>query len=311
MDILARGTALGGNVRVFCCNTTQLVQEAVTRHNCLPTAAAALGRTLSVGCIMGSMLKDKHEKIEIQIDGQGPLGKMVVDAYCNGKVRGFVTNPQVDFSKEGHPEKLDVGKAVGTDGVLRVIKDMSMKQPFVSEVPLQTGEIGDDFAYYYAESEQTASAVSVGVLVNPDGSIKAAGALLIQLLPSATETEIEMVEDIVAHLKPISQTIDEMGDPTKVLEAIFNDYEQLETQPLKFKCECNKGKFAIILSRLPKEDLQQMIDEDHGCEVVCKFCNNKYTYTEATLQGFVNAHIKAEQEKQQQAEEEKKQQVIN
>ncbi len=307
MDILSRGTALGGNVRVFCCNTTQLVQEACTHHDCWPTAAAALGRTLSVGCIMGSMLKDKHEKIEIQIDGKGPLGQMVVDAYCNGKVRGFVTNPHVNFSKEDHPEKLDVGKAVGTDGVLRVIKDMSMKQPFVSEVPLQTGEIGDDFAYYYAESEQTASAVSVGVSVNPDGSIKAAGALLIQMLPSAGETELEMVEDIVKHLKPISQTIAEVEDPQKILSMIFNDYQQLESQPLRFKCECSKGKFAVILSRLPKEDLQKMIDEDHGCEVICKFCNTKYEYSEETLQGFVNAHNRAEEEAKHQDDK----QIIN
>ncbi len=291
MDILSRGTALNGNVRVFCCRTTRLVQEAVDRHNCLPTAAAALGRTLSVGCVMGTMLKDKKEKIEIQIDGQGPLGMMVVDAYHDGSVRGFVTNPEVEVYKNDNPQKLDVGKAVGTDGVLRVIKDMSMKRPFISEVPLQTGEIGDDFAYYYMKSEQTPSVVSVGVLVDTDLSIKASGALVIQMMPSATERDIEIVEEIVAHLKPISQIIDEMEDPTEIIKAIFNDYQELATQKLSFKCECSKGKFAVILSRLPIEDLQMMIDEDHGCEVVCRFCNTKYHYDEGTLQGYVNAQI--------------------
>ena len=273
-------------------------RETVDRHNCLPTAAAALGRTLSVGCIMGTMLKDKKEKIEIQIDGQGPLGMIVVDAYHNGTVRGLVTNPHVEVYKDDNPQKLDVGKAVGTDGVLRVIKDMSMKRPFISEVPLQTGEIGDDFAYYYMKSEQTPSVVSVGVLIDTDYSVKAAGALVIQMMPSATEKDIEIVEEIVAHLKPISQIIDEMEDPSEIVKAIFDDYDELATQDLGFKCECSKGKFAVVLSRLPKEDLQQMIAEDHGCEVVCRFCNTKYHYDEGTLQGYVNAQIAYEKSQQ-------------
>ncbi len=298
MDKLSRGTALNGNVRIFCCKTTELVQEAVDRHNCLPTAAAALGRTLSVGCIMGTMLKDKKEKIEIQIDGQGPLGMIVVDAYHNGIVRGLVSNPHVEVYKDDNPQKLDVGKAVGTDGVLRVIKDMSMKRPFISEVPLQTGEIGDDFAYYYMKSEQTPSVVSVGVLIDTDYSVKAAGALVIQMMPSATEKDIEIVEEIVAHLKPISQIIDEMEDPSEIVKAIFDDYDELATQQLGFKCECSKGKFAVVLSRLPKEDLQQMIAEDHGCEVVCRFCNTKYHYDEGTLQGYVNAQTAYEKSQQ-------------
>ncbi len=299
MDILSRGTALNGNVRVFCCRTTKLVQEAVNRHNCLPTAAAALGRTLSVGCVMGTMLKDKKEKIEIQIDGQGPLGMMVVDAYHDGSVRGFVTNPEVEVYKNDNPQKLDVGKAVGTDGVLRVIKDMSMKRPFISEVPLQSGEIGDDFAYYYMKSEQTPSVVSVGVLVDTDYSIKAAGALVIQMMPSATERDIQIVEEIVEHLKPISQIIDEMKNPTEIAEAIFADYQELATQELSFKCECNKGKFAVVLSRLPKEDLLEMIAEDHGCEVVCRFCNTTYQYDEGTLQGYVNAQTAYEKKQKE------------
>ncbi len=296
MDKLSRGMALAGNVRVFCCKTTDLVQEATTRHDLWPTAAAALGRTLSVGCVMGTMLKSRKEKIEIQIDGKGPLGGLVVDAYCGGAVRGFVTNPHVYKEYENRPEKLNVRGVVGTDGVLRVIKDMGMKQAFTSEVPIQSGEIGEDFAYYYAESEQTPSAVSVGVLVNPDKSIKAAGCLVIQMMPSATETEISFVEHICSGLKPISQLIDEFGDPTEIVKSIFDDYEEMETTDLRFKCECNKGRFAIVLSKLPREDLQTMIDEDHGAEVVCKFCGNKYHYGEETLKGYVRAQIEAENE---------------
>ena len=292
MDKLSRGTALNGNVRVFCCNTTQLVQEATDRHQLYPTAAAALGRTLSVACIMGSMLKDKKEKLEIIIDGNGPIGQVVVDGYYDGSVRGYVDNPNVQYEKENH--KLDVGKAVGTDGLLRVVKDLSMKRPFISEVPLQSGEIGDDFAYYFAESEQTNSAVSVGVLVDKDCSIKSAGALIIQMMPSAVETDIQIVENIVSHLKPISQIIDEMQDPTEIVKAIFSDYEELETRELKFQCECSRAKFAYVLSKLPPKDLKVMIEEDHGCEVACKFCGKKYQYSEETLQGYLNAQQAAE-----------------
>ena len=292
MDKLSRGTALNGNVRVFCCNTTKLVQEATDRHQLYPTAAAALGRTLSVACIMGSMLKDKKEKLEIIIDGNGPIGQVVVDGYYDGSVRGYVDNPNVQYEKENH--KLDVGKAVGTDGLLRVVKDLSMKRPFISEVPLQSGEIGDDFAYYFAESEQTNSAVSVGVLVEKDCSIKSAGALIIQMMPSAVETDIQIVENIVSHLKPISQIIDEMQDPTEIVKAIFSDYEELETRELKFQCECSRAKFAYVLSKLPPKDLKVMIEEDHGCEVACKFCGKKYQYSEETLQGYLNAQQVAE-----------------
>lgn len=295
MDKLSRGTALAGNVRIFCCRTTELVAEAAKRHDLWPTSAAALGRLLSVGCVMGAMLKDRHEKIEIQMDGKGVLGKLVVDAYCNGKVRGFVTNPHVNMTRESD-HKLDVGGAVGTDGVIRVVKDLSMKQPFISEVEIQSGEIGDDFAYYYASSEQTPSAVSVGVLVNPDGSIKSAGSLVIQMMPSATETDVAYVEHIVSGLKPISQIIDEMNDPTEIVKAIFEDYEELGTSDLRFKCECSKGRFAQVIAKLPVADLTTMLEEDNGCEVVCHFCNNKYEYGPETLQGFITAAKEREKE---------------
>ena len=281
MDILTRGTALNDEVRVFCCRTKDLVQQAKDNHDLWPTAAAALGRALTVGCIMGSMLKDKKEKIEIQIDGKGPLGQIVVDGYCDGKVRGFVQNPHV--YKEVNPEKLDVGGAIGTDGFLRVVKDMGMKQPFISEVALQTGELGDDFAYYWAISEQTPSAVSVGVLVDTDHSIKSAGGLVIQLMPSASEESIRIIEDIVRYLKPISQLMLEYKEPIDLVNALFDDYKELGQQELKFECECNKGKFAQIMSKLPIEDLQKMIDEDGGAEVVCKFCGKKYHFTKQDI----------------------------
>lgn len=286
MDILTRGTALNEEVRVICCRTTDLVQKARESHDLWPTAAAALGRTLTVGCMMGCMLKDRQEKIEIQIDGKGELGQMVVDAYFDGKVRGFVQNPHV--YRELNPQKMDVGSCVGTDGLLRVVRDMGMKQPFISEVKLQTGEIGEDFAYYFAVSEQTPSAVSVGVLVDTDLKVKSAGGLIIQLLPNATEETIRIIEDIVRYIKPISQLLLEYDEPRDIVDALFDDYKELASQPLNFECECNKGKFARILRKLPEEDLRTMIEEDNGCEVVCKSCGKKYQFSAETLQGFID-----------------------
>ncbi len=285
-DVLTRGTALNDTVRIICCRTTNLVEHASKNHDCWPTATAALGRVLSVGCMMGSMLKSDQEKIEIQINGQGPIGQIVVDAYNGGYVRGYADNPHVH--EEVSPTKMNVGAVVGTDGVIRVIKDLGMKQPFVSEVKLQTGEIGDDFAYYYAESEQTPSVVSVGVLVDTDLSVKSAGGLIIQLLPNATEETISIVEDIATYMKPISQLMLEYDSPRDIVDALFDDYKELAEQNLGLKCECSRSKYAKVLKKLPISDLQTMVDEDHGCEVVCKFCNKKYHFTEKTLQGYID-----------------------
>ena len=293
MDVLTRGTALNEEVRVICCRTTELVQKARDSHDLWPAATAALGRTLTAGSMMGCLLKDKQEKIEIQIDGKWPLGQMVVDAYYDGRVRGFVQNPHLYKEKENH--KLDVGACVGTDGLLRVVRDMGMKQPFISEVQLQTGEIGDDFAYYFAVSEQTPSAVSVGVLVDTDLSVKSSGGLIIQLLPNACEETIRIVEDIVRYLKPISQLMLEYESPRELVDALFDDYKELGSQQLRFECECSKGRFARVLAKLPDDDLQEMIDEDGGCEVVCKFCGKKYHFDGETLQGYIDGRRNKQQ----------------
>jgi len=286
-DTLTRGMVLNNDVRVFCCRTTALVQDAVNKHDLWPTSAAALGRVLSVGCMMGSMLKSDKEKIEIQIDGQGQLGQIVVDAYNGGFVRGYVQNGQVyQVREEDH--KLDVGGCVGTNGFLRVVKDMGMKQPFVSEVDLQSGEIGDDFAYYFMVSEQTPSAVSVGVLVDTDLSIKSAGGLIFQMMPGASEESIRIIEDIVRNIKPISQLLLEYDEPKDIINALFDDYEELSSSELSFRCECSREKFESVLKTLPTEDLQTMIDEDHGCEVKCIFCGSTYNFSEDELKSYIS-----------------------
>lgn len=283
MDTLTRGTVLNEEVRVICCRTTETVREAAKRHNLTRSAATALGRVLTMGSMMGSMLKTKKEKLEIMIDGKGPLGQIAVDGYFGGKVRGFVENGNVDEPQSS------IGQLIGHDGYLRVVKDMGMKQPFVSEVDLQSGEIGDDFAYYYMLSEQTPSAISVGVGYDEKGEMVSAGGLILQLMPNTSEESIRIVEDIVRNIKPISQLMVEYDDPKELIDALFEDYQELGRETPEFKCECNKGRFAQVLSKLPIDDLQTMIDEDNGCEVVCKFCGNKYHFTAETLQGYVTA----------------------
>ncbi len=174
---------------------------------------------------------------------------------------------------------------------------MGVKLPFASEVKLETGEIGDDFSFYYHVSEQTPSLVAVGVLVNTDLTIKSAGGLIIQLLPNATEEAYRVVEDIAAHLKPISQLLMEYETPADIVNALFDDYEELGTHELQFRCECSRQGFAKILRKLPVSDLQTMIDEDGGCEVVCRFCGNRYWYKKETLQKYIDAQNKKAEKK--------------
>lgn len=282
-DVLTRGTVLNEEVRVFCLRTTELVREASRRHHLSRSAETALGRVLTVGCVMGTMLKTDKEKLELTIDGKGPLGQIVVDGYYGGAVRGFVENGSYD-----DPDS-PIGRLIGTDGSLRVVKDLGLKQPFISTVDLQSGEIGDDFAYYFLISEQTPSAVCVGVGYDEKGKMASAGGLIMQLMPGASEESIRIIEDIIRNIKPVSQLMAEYEDPKELIDALFDDYQELGREEPVFRCECSKGKFARIIRKLPVENLQTMIDEDGGCEVVCKMCGNKYQFSKETLEGYVLA----------------------
>jgi molecular chaperone Hsp33 len=285
MDTMVRALAHNGRIRIFVCKTTELVEYARQRHDTFPTATAALGRLLSVGVLMGSMLKSEHEKISLTIRGNGPLKTLIVDADHRGHVRGLVGNPYVNLTNE-KTGKLDVGRAVG-QGMLNVVKDLNMKNDFTSSVELQTGEIGDDIAYYFLVSEQTPSAVSVGVLVNTDASVLASGALIIQMMPDADEADIRITENVVAHLKPISQMIHEGMTPVDIATGLFDDVEILHEQPIEFECSCNKERMSRALSTLEVLDLKDMIFEDHGCELTCHFCNTSYAFSEDELRDIL------------------------
>lgn len=286
-DQLTKALVCGGNVRLYLARTTDLVQEAKDRFDTYPCASAALGRTLSVGALMGSMLKSNQEMLTIAINGHGPIGSIIVDAYANGTVRGFVSDPHVEtIEKDGH---LNVGAVVGNNGTLTVTKDLHMQDNWTGTVELQTGEIGEDFAYYFALSEQIPTAVSVGVKVGKDGNILSAGALILQMLPDATETDISHCEYILQGLKPMSQLILDYDDVNleQLAKDMFEDTEILTTESICFQCPCSKERMASALATVADRDLEAMIHEDHGAEVTCNFCNEKYHFTESELQDIL------------------------
>ena len=293
-DYLLKAVACDEHVRVYICSSTALVEEARQRFDLWPTAAAALGRTLSVGSMMGSMLKSDKEQLTIRINGGGPIGTVLVDAYCDGHVRGFVSDPHVHY-QYNDTGKLAVGIAVGKEGTLEVIKDLGMKENWSGTVELQSGEIGDDFAYYFTVSEQTPSAVSVGVLVDTDNHIISAGGLIVQMMPDATEDDIRKCEEVLGRLQPMSTLIRDKDSLEEILHEMFDDVKILSSQDICFKCHCSKATMKRVLTTLSKEERMKMIEEDHGCEITCNFCNERYHFSEEELRDlerFIEAHAR-------------------
>ncbi|WP_054025836.1 Hsp33 family molecular chaperone HslO [Bacillus sp. FJAT-28004] len=283
-DVLVRGTAWNGKIRVFAARTTQLVEELRQRHGTYPTATAALGRTLTAGAIMGAMLKGQ-EKLTIQVKGDGPIGQIVVDANADGEVRGYVDHPEVHLASNAHG-KLDVAGAVGRSGYVHITKDLGMKEPYRGSIPIVSGELGEDFTYYFAVSEQTPSAVGLGVLVNTDNSVLHAGGFIVQLMPGLTDDEITKLEQAVGSMPPVTTLLDQGESPEGLLRRIVGDSDlQIhDTMDLKFQCFCSSERVGQTLLSLGEHELQQIIDEDGKAEVVCQFCNEAYTFERAQLE---------------------------
>lgn len=284
-DYLVRGIVPSKNCRVFACQTTQLLEEARQKHGLWPTASAALGRMMSATLMMGAMNKN-HEKMTITINGGGPIGTMIATTNSDGKIKAFVANPEVHYTYND-TGKLAVGVAVGREGTLQVIRDMGLKEPFVGTVPLQTGEIGDDFSYYFMVSEQTPSVVSVGVLVNDTNEVLSSGGFIIQLLPEATEDDIVYIENVMKDFPPVSSLIHEHKSPEEILKLLFEDVEILDSQKLFFECDCSKEQMKAALMTVGRKEIEAMINEDHGCEMTCHFCNTKYQFDEEELRNLL------------------------
>lgn len=283
---LIKALALNDHVRIYGVDCTKLVEDTRLQHDLWPTSCAALGRIEAVACMMASMLKNDDEKITININGNGPIGTCLVVASKNGDVKGFVGNNEIcmQYNDSG---KLAVGLAVGTDGYLSVTRNLGLKENFIGKVKLVSGEIGDDFAYYFSVSEQTPSIVSVGVLVDSDNSVKCAGGLLIQLMPDASEADIEACEALVKTLKPISNLLDSGLTIEQIVRSLFNDVEIVEESFVRWHCDCSKERFMAGISTLHEDEIQAMIAEDHGCEVKCEYCNKIYQFSEEELKSIL------------------------
>lgn len=283
-DYLVKGLAFDGQVRAYAAKTTETVGEAQRRHYTWPVASAALGRTMTASVMMGAMMKGE-DKLTVKIEGGGPLGLILVDSNAKGEVRGYVSNPHVhfDLNEQG---KLDVRQGVGTDGTLTVVKDLGLRDYFTGQVPIVSGEIGEDFTYYFATSEQVHSSVGVGVLVNPDNSIKAAGGFLIQLMPGTTEDTISAIEQRLESMPPVSKLIENGLSPEEVLEELMgkNNVKFLESMPVSFVCNCSKERFSQALISLGAEEIRDMMETEGQAEAHCHFCNEKYLFTKEDLE---------------------------
>ena len=287
-DYLVRAVAFDGKVRAFAVRTTDTVGEAQRRHNTWPVVSAALGRSMTAGVMMGAMLKGE-EKLTVKIEGDGPIGPMVIDSNAKGEVRGFVTNPHVhfDLNEQG---KLDVRAGVGTQGALTVVKDLGLRDMFSGQTEIVSGEIAEDFTYYFAMSEQVPSSVGLGVLVNPDNTILAAGGFMVQLMPGCDEEVIDAIEKQLSSIEPVSKMIEKGLTPEEILQAVLgeNNVTILNKMPVTFTCQCSKERFGDAIAGLGKEEIQAMIDEDGGAEAQCHFCLETYDFTKEELEGLLH-----------------------
>lgn len=290
MDKIIRATAKDGMIRIIAAQTKDLVSEASEIHNLKPTGSALLGRLLTMGSIMGATLKNEKDMLTLQVKGDGPSLGALVTANGKGEVKGYVNNPEVDLPIRESDNKLDVGGAVGTNGNLTVIIDQGLKEPYVSSSPLVSGEIAQDFAYYFAVSEQTPTAVNLGVLVNPDGSIRASGGYLVQLMPGADPLLGDLITYRIEEIPALTTLLDEGKTMTDVINMLFDDMDLVfyeETTP-KYQCNCSREKIEKALISLGKEELTNIYDDNKTETVNCHFCNKNYDFTPEDIKKLID-----------------------
>ncbi len=287
MNYILRATAKNGEVRIFAAITTEMVEKARATHNLSPTASAALGRFITVGSIMGIMLKSEKDTLTLSMKGGGEAGSLVVVANSNGNVKGYISNPYVDppLNSKG---KLDVGGAIGKAGTLNVIKDLGLKEPYSSQVPIRTGEIGDDIAYYFTVSEQTPSAVVVGVQVDTDVTIKSAGGLIIQMMPGADSLLADLITYRLEEIPPLSTLIGEGKSGEEILNILFNDMDLKINEKIEvdYVCDCSRERVERALISMGREELEN-IKEEENIEIQCHFCNTKYNFTKSDIEALI------------------------
>lgn len=278
-DYIVRATAADNQIRAFAATTKDVVETARKAHNISPVAAAALGRLLTGGAMMGVMMKGEEDVLTIQVRGDGPIGGITVTADSRGKVKGYVNNPAV-LLPPNVKGKLDVGGAVGK-GMLSVIKDMGLKEPYVGQVDLQSGELGEDLTYYFAVSEQVPSSVGLGVLMEHNNTVKQAGGFIIQLMPFTDEKVVETLEQKLSQIQPVTSMLDQGMGPEDILNELLGDFkvEITERIPTEFYCNCDKERVEKVLVSMGEKELRAIIADAEPIEVNCHFCNQNYKFS--------------------------------
>jgi len=288
-NYIVRGLAADKSIRVFAAITTDMVERARKIHDTTPVSTAALGRTITAASIMGYMLKGDNDKLTLQIRGSNEIKSIVAVADSRGYVKGYISHPYIDININ-EKGKLDVGGAIGKNGKLIVIKDLGLKEPYVGQSNLITGEIGEDIAAYYMYSEQQPSVVSLGVLLKPDGSVKASGGFIIQPLPDVEEETLIKLEESIKNIQPISTMVDAGMTGEEILKSVLKDFDVdiIEKDEIGFVCDCSKDKIEKALISIGEEELRAIIDEDGKAEIKCHFCNEKYSFNKEELMQLLN-----------------------
>ena len=278
-----------GLVRAYAIDSKEIVSKAVAYHNTTPVCTAALGRAITAASLMGSMLKSENETLTLQFKGDGPAGMIIAVSDYQGNVRGYVENPNVELPLN-NIGKLDVGGAVGKNGYLGVVKDLGLKEPYVSQIPLVSGEIAEDISSYYVMSEQTPTVCALGVLVDKDWSVKSAGGYLVQLLPGATEEIIEIIEAQLNGIWPVTKMLDEGFTLAEIIREVLGplEFDVLEESDKEYKCTCSFERMDKAIRSLGKEQLTSLMNEGKDTEICCQFCDNKYIFTPKDLEKILS-----------------------
>ena len=289
-DEIVRAITGDGLVKAVAITGRDMVERARNIHTTLPVATAALGRTMLGASMMGDMLKEQNGSLTLQIKGGGTLGTILAVADCDGNVRGYVQNPHVELM-EIEPGKLNVGAAVGETGTLTVIKDIGLKEPYIGSIGMFTGEIADDLAMYFVESEQIPTACALGVLVGTDQSVTSAGGYIIQLLPGATEEIITQIEAGVRKLGPVSRALEGGMNAEDLIKAVLADFEVtiLEKRPVEYRCYCSEDRVTRALISMGREELTALIEEQGEADLTCQFCDKIYHYSKENLEQLLSS----------------------
>jgi molecular chaperone Hsp33 len=295
MDKIVRMITSDGSVKAIAISGRDLVEKARQIHTTLPLATAALGRLLLAASMVGASVKEAEGSVTMKLNGGGPLGTVLAVSDNQGNVRGYVNDPFVDLPRKSQG-KLDVGAGVGIDGSLSVIKDLGMKEPYIGTIPLVSGEIAEDLTSYFATSEQIPTACALGVLVDTDQSVLAAGGYIIQLLPGADDHVIDLLEEGISKVSHVSDILKENDDPAALLRAVLSSFETevLDEAPVEYRCSCSRDRIEQILISLGKKELTEMIEQQGGAEVGCQFCGKKYAFSKDELQTILTQATKSE-----------------